>query len=168
MLGNENDAVVVTTKDISEPTFFTYQNASDYIQIAGHVYTRPKVNQTLALLQQVWPQSCVDYSQSPAQLKPSCLLPFALTMTLGFGTKTTIQISVLPVQQYIRFAFLTDVPGKATLSQIQSFCLPWDPFLTPGIPDDRSTKMAPLGDPNAQSPVLPPPPDCRADYFLGR
>ena len=39
----EQDVVVVGTKDISEPTYFSYFNASDYIHIGSKVFTRQDV-----------------------------------------------------------------------------------------------------------------------------
>ena len=38
-LGNEDDAVVVATKDLSEPTFVSFQNATDYVLLDGKLYT---------------------------------------------------------------------------------------------------------------------------------
>ena len=42
-LGSEADAVAVGTIDMSEPTYFAYHNASDYIHIGQHVYSRGQV-----------------------------------------------------------------------------------------------------------------------------
>jgi hypothetical protein len=68
VLGQEQDAVVVATKDIAEPTYVTVINSSDYIKIAKHVYTRDQVNADQTLLNQVSPTSCVVNSQ----LKNTC------------------------------------------------------------------------------------------------
>ena len=60
-LGSEGDAVAVGTIDISEPTYFAYQNASDYIHLGQRVYTRGQIDSDVNLLAEVQPQFCVDY-----------------------------------------------------------------------------------------------------------
>jgi hypothetical protein len=127
-LGAENDAVAVATKDIAEPIFFTYMNASDYIHIDGSVYTRDEVNQSQTLLAQVDPQYCVNYKLSPPQLVPGCLLPFPITMTFTVGnTPTTVAVNDLPAKRFMRIAFLADTPDETILSQ-SSPCPPTDPI----------------------------------------
>jgi hypothetical protein len=155
-LGSEADAVAVGTTDVSEPTYFTYHNASDYIHIADHVYTRGQVNADVGLLSQVQPQYCVDYGKSPAQLIDGCLDPFPLDLAVGFGDTANPIASVtgLPNHRFIRLAYLTaseegfnppvksvkravkiDVhphrhDGKAMLKQ-DGTCIPHDPFNIP-------------------------------------
>jgi hypothetical protein len=108
-LGDEADAVAVGTSDISEATYFTYHNASDYIHIAGHVYTRDQVNNDPNLLAQVSPQSCVDYRLTPPRLLDACLRPFNIDIDLAFDdlTKPAVSVKDLPNRRYIRFAYLT-------------------------------------------------------------
>jgi hypothetical protein len=127
-LGSESDAVAVVAKDLSEPTYFAYHNATDFIHIAGKVYSRAEVNASMELLSQVAPQFCVDYSQNPAQLKPPCLLPSPLTMAFGTGSapQRTI-IDQLPPRRFMRIAFLAE-GVTTTLSQLEYQCLPGGPF----------------------------------------
>jgi hypothetical protein len=117
-LGTEEDAVVVATKDIGEPTFFSYQNASDYIVIANKVYTRSEVNASSALLANVQPQSLVDYSQSPPRLKPGSLQPFPLSLDLSFDPqrRTSVRVDNLQPGEFIRLAILGEArsPASAT------------------------------------------------------
>jgi len=128
VLGNEEDAVAVATKDLSEPTYFTYHNASDYARIGDHVYSRADINNDPALLAKVFPQSCVDYAQSPPQLAAGCLQPFVINLVLGSGTTPkTVTIRGLPVGRFARFAFHAD-PGQATFDQLAYTCLPPEPF----------------------------------------
>jgi hypothetical protein len=110
-LGPETDAVVVATQDISEPTFFSYLNGSDYNIIAGKVYDRATINSTLALLDQVYPQSCVDRSVEPAQLRATCLQSFNVAIGLTTGTldkKVSVDVDALPVRRFSRLAILGD------------------------------------------------------------
>jgi hypothetical protein len=108
-LGSESDAVAVGTVDLSEPTYFTYQNASDYIHIGEHVYTRPEVDASTDLLSQVQPQYCVDYRQSPPHLVDGCLQPFPLDLTVSFSdlAKPIAQVAGLPSRRFMRIVYLT-------------------------------------------------------------
>ena len=108
-LGNEADAVAVGTIDVSEPTYFTYQNASDYIHLGPHVYTRGQIDSDINLLALVQPQYCVDYRQSPPHLVDGCLDPFALDLTLSFSdlANPLALVTGLPARRFIRFAYLT-------------------------------------------------------------
>ncbi|MGE5171819.1 MAG: hypothetical protein ACM3JC_15765, partial [Rudaea sp.] len=156
-LGSESDAVAVGTMDLSEPTYFTYQNASDYIHIGDHVYTRPEVDASIELLSQVQPPYCVDYQQSPPRLRPECLQPFALDLTVAFADlgKPIAQVAGLPSRRFMRIVYLTvadegfDPPVKKKSSRTikvvarkhgtrekaflyqDGTCLPLDPFQIP-------------------------------------
>jgi hypothetical protein len=156
-LGNEADAVAVGTIDVSEPTFFTYQNASDYVHLGEHVYTRGEIDSDAGLLAQVEPQYCIDYRQSPPHLLEACLTPFALDLTVAFGdlANPLARVEGLPERRFIRFAYLTVADEgfnppiekraaravtvavrrrgsdeKALLSQ-DGTCVPHDPFVIP-------------------------------------
>ena len=121
-LGTEQDAVVVATKDISEPTFVSYQNASDYIVINKKVYTRDEINASPALLAGVQPQSLVDYGQLPPRLKPGSLLPFPLRLDLTFDAqhRTSIKVDNLQPGAFIRLAILGEpaLPASAPVPNI--------------------------------------------------
>lgn len=113
VLGNEADAVVVATQNISEPTFYSYLNASDYYRIDGKVYTHDELNQpeNASVLRLVQPQSCIDYSSSTPRLVDSCLKPFNINfgVTIGSGDKQThIDVTGLQPKRYIRIAMLGD------------------------------------------------------------
>jgi len=157
-LGSEADAVAVGTIDVSEPTYFTYHNASDYIHIGEHVYSRGEVEADVQLLAQVQPQICVDYRRSPPRLIEGCLTPFALDLAVSFGdvANPIAAVTGLPNHRFIRLAYLTvsdegfNPPvksaartstmsvtarshlhdGKALLNQ-DGTCLPHDPFNIP-------------------------------------
>jgi hypothetical protein len=108
-LGSEADAVAVGTIDASEPTYFTYHNASDYIHIGGHVYTRAEINADPALLALVQPQYCVDYRQTPPRLYDVCFTEFKLDLDLSFEdvSNPLIRVEQLPARRFIRVAYLT-------------------------------------------------------------
>ncbi|MEO7760286.1 MAG: hypothetical protein ABIS68_00090, partial [Casimicrobiaceae bacterium] len=131
-LGNEADAVAVIAKDLSEPTYFAFHNATDYIHIAAKVYTRSEVNSASneigPLLSQVAPQSCVNYLLNPPQLQSDCLVPTPIKLTLGTGTKP-LQASVtsLPPQRFVRIAYLAE--GATTVfNQLAFTCIPANPI----------------------------------------
>jgi hypothetical protein len=111
----EQDVVVVGTKDISEPTYFSYFNASDYIHIGSNVYTRDDVAANQGLLARVRPAACVTGSPPNRRLREDCLTPFDVTMKFSFGNLTDPQVVVvnLPPRRYLRFAVLTDLPVPA-------------------------------------------------------
>jgi hypothetical protein len=131
-LGPETDAVVVATQDISEPTFFSYLNGSDYNVIAGKVYDRATINSTPALLDQVYPQSCVDRSVEPAQLRADCLQPFSVATGLTTGTldkKVSVDVAALPVRRFSRLAILGSPTVAAAFAQKDTnTCYPHTPY----------------------------------------
>jgi hypothetical protein len=152
-LGSETDAVAVGSLDISEPTYFTYQNDTDYVHLVGHVYTRPEVNANPSLLALVQPQTCVDYRLNPPRLIDWCLTTFDIDIDLSFENVSSpiAHASSLPARRFLRLVYLTDVnepfnpPIKASAKVAraaprdrgagekaylyhQSVCLPLDPF----------------------------------------
>ena len=108
-LGSETDAVAVGTIDVSEPTYFTYHNATDYIHLGEHVYTRGEVDSNPQLLALVQPQYCVDYRQTPPHLVSGCLDQFKLDLAVSFGdlSKPIAQVEGLPNRRFVRVAWLT-------------------------------------------------------------
>jgi hypothetical protein len=154
-LGGESDAVAVGSLDIAEPTYFTYQNASDYIHLGQHVYTRAQVDADPSLLALVQPQYCVDYRQSPPRLIDWCLTPFDINLDLSFEdiSAPIARASTLPVRRFMRLVYLTtvnetfDPPVKSAIRTVraasrhgdgrdekallyqQSICVPHDPFV---------------------------------------
>lgn len=107
-LGSESDAVVVGTIDLSEPTYFTYQNATDYVRLGQSVHTRAAIDADPALLALVEPQTCVDYRQSPPHLRSDCLRPFTLDLDVSFGdlASPAARITGLPPRRFVRLAYL--------------------------------------------------------------
>jgi hypothetical protein len=153
-LGSENDAVVVATSYISEPTYFSYINAFDYIRLGTHVYTRAQINAApFTLLPLVRPTTCVDNSVSPPQLSAACFpANQTLTVTLDHKSPTVPQPLVvaknIPTQNYLRIAVLTD-GGQSGQSVLQQSavgsdglpCLPTDAFTIPALNNGYLTQV---------------------------
>ena len=153
-VGAETNAIAVGSVDVSEPTYFTYHTATDYVRIADRVYTRPEVEKDASLLALVQPRYCVDERVSPPILRPECLQPFPIDVTVAFDdlSDPLAVATDVPYRRFIRIAYLTiaeeDVGStvKAVRSQrlrIQArphvsqhkaqlqyngTCLPHDPF----------------------------------------
>jgi hypothetical protein len=155
-LGSEQDAVAVGTIDVSEPTYFTYHNASDYIHLGGHVYARPTVDNSPGLLALVQPPYCVDWQESPPGLVTVCLTAFPVDLSVSFAdlAKPIALVHQLPSRHFVRIAYLTTADedfnppvkaaarrikvtvqrhdnGEKALLQQAGTCLPLDPFDIP-------------------------------------
>jgi hypothetical protein len=128
VLGEEADAVVVAAKDLSEPTYFTFHNATDFARIGERVYTRAEINASAQLLSQISPQSCVDFTLNPPQLRPGCLQPNTINMVLAAGSGQTAAIQGLPVRRFARMVFLAE-GATTSLAQLAFTCHPPDPFV---------------------------------------
>jgi hypothetical protein len=128
-LGQEQDGVVVATKNISEPTFFSYMNASDYTHFGSTVYTRAQF----------------------AQLHPNqAFSPFSLTMEMKFGGPigTKIQISNMLITEFFRVAFLANSETPTVALQTLGYCYPvqfpvksgvWQDNYDPALPGINTT-----------------------------
>lgn len=133
-LGSEADAVVVETIDISEPTYFAYMNASDYIHIDTGVYTRDELNagtpEAAILRSMVRPQNCIVNDR----LRDDCFLPFPLNFPLKWGASAIPSASLdLPTARtYSRFAMLVPSDGPAIIDQSENYCLPNDAIVVTG------------------------------------
>ena len=108
-LGNEPDAVIVATKDLYEPTFFSYQNDADYISVGDDVYTRQQIDAAgVPLLMKIRPESCVEFLQTP-RLNSDCFVENTMSLILEIGSRpATIKMFGLAPRQFARFAFLSD------------------------------------------------------------
>ena len=133
-LGQEFDAVAVGGKDISEPSYFAYFNASDYIHLADSVYTRAEINASQSLRDKVRPTDCIEQTQDGPRLRVDCFNPFPINMKLSFATDASVQVTVsgLPAQRFARIAYLADAGVDLALAQVEADCEPKTPHvLTP-------------------------------------
>lgn len=118
-LGQEADGIAIATKDISEPTYIELSNAHDYIWIDGAVHTRAELATTPTLLDHVQPRSCVDANN---QLVDGCFDPvdaaLSLTIQVTPGAATNFSVAALPVQRFVRVAFLADADAAPTFTLV--------------------------------------------------
>ena len=70
-LGSEDDAVVVATKDVSEPTFATFANTTDYVVLNGAFYTPGQLAAQQGLFAGVT-ASCRSGLSGSFVVSPSC------------------------------------------------------------------------------------------------
>jgi len=111
-LGDETDAVVVASADISEPTYFTFHNATDYISIGAEIFTRAQIDASPQLLSQIYPPYCVDTSQNPPRTRDTCFKPTEVDLDLAFGdadltSNPTVSVNALPERRFMRIVYLT-------------------------------------------------------------
>jgi hypothetical protein len=100
-LGFEEDDIVVATKDISEPTFYTYQNNTDYIYIhhdaalaecqSSHLCTLEQaeklINENQAVADSIRPPGCVETRDGVKHLGQTCHhWPIRMRFSIGNGT----------------------------------------------------------------------------------
>ena len=123
-LGGESDAVVVATRDISEPTFITAFNDTDKILIGGSCYDPVTVAATDALWNQLG-AACKPTSGSSRYVTSICAnVPLNVRLTTGTGTApvTVSMESSGPLDQRIlprrfgRIAILGELAGGTTMT----------------------------------------------------
>ena len=118
-LGSEPDAVVVATKDISEPTFAALMNYTDYVLLNGMFYL-PSDLQSLHqdLFSQV-SSACRVFVSDHYEVGSNCY-NISDDFTFAFGTSpVTLSASgagAVPARHLARFAFLTDLGSSISLS----------------------------------------------------
>ena len=122
-LGSETDAVVVATKDISEPTFITTFNDTDRILVGNACYDPQTVTASDTLWNQLSP-SCKPTSGGLRQVTDICVnVPLNIRFSLGSAGKVvTVAMSssggqdqrLLP-RRFGRFAVLTERDGATTM-----------------------------------------------------
>ena len=162
-LGAEQDAVVVETVDVSEPSYFSFMNASDYIKLGSEAYTREEINAPGAtnLRNLVQPQSCIENDQ----LKATCATPFtSIAFPLTWGGTTSPEITSpldLPVRRYSRFAMLLPPGTAGTVFQEGSPCRP---RLPNPVPQKRLQEGIAID--TTQSPPAPQPPVYKLNYAV--
>lgn len=105
-LGSENDAVVVTTKDISEPTYLAYRNTTDYFSLDGVLHTKQQILGNPVLFDRVDTNNDGVYDENDMPI----LDPFSFSggkITIA-AAADIIQFGTLNPGDYIRVAYLAD------------------------------------------------------------
>lgn len=105
-LGAEADGIAVQTVDVTEPSYFTYMNATDYIKLGSEVHTRAEINGSSQLRDLVRPTGCIVDDR----LSETCFQPFGIAFPLrwpnpGTGT-TSAPLQLGSARQFSRFAMI--------------------------------------------------------------
>ncbi len=106
-LGSEQDAVVIATKDLYEPSYYSFANNTDFVNVEGALRRSEDIAQWANI------RKAVDESpqgNSNGILDESVDPVPAEQLTLSFnGSQTpTISLGTLPAIRYIRLAALSD------------------------------------------------------------
>lgn len=105
-LGVETDAVVVATRDISEPTYISLTNDTDYYLLDGIFYPPQTVLDTPALFSRI--DNDRDGKYNPVIDVNIDPIPLAYSFNFGGPTLGTVSI---PPARFSRFAILVDNPA---------------------------------------------------------
>ncbi len=119
-LGSEQGAVAVTTRDISEPTFITTYNDTDYVAIGASCYKAGDV----AVNDSLWKQlskTCQDTTHGPRRVSDVCAnMPLNISYTGGVpGHQVTVSATQgaadgrIPPRHFVRFAILGNADSPA-------------------------------------------------------
>ena len=154
VLGSEADAVVVQTVDVSEPSYYVYMNASDYIKLGQSVHTPAEINADANLRALVRPTACIVNDQ----LSPTCFPPVELNFPLLWGdpapttTGLAAPVALAAPKQFSRLAMIAPPPGgSAVVNQSASPCLPNELSRFPGR--ETQERFVPVGTPPAYQPI---------------
>lgn len=123
--GDDADAMVVGTLDLSEPTYVNIYNGSEYIIINHQTYTRVQVVDNQSLLALVDP-GCTTGSAGARVLNGNCFNPVAMTASFDPRDPTysqpLIKITGLLPTEYSQVVLLTDTPksiaGEGPLADV--------------------------------------------------
>ena len=114
-LGAEQDAVVAAVKDISEPTYFTQVNVSDYYLLNGNYYKGGDILNSSSLSQELQDTclvSSVTDEVAPAEVTG---------IQYAFNGYPLVSLGSLSVKKYLRFATLSDPNNNYSLAVDTTF-----------------------------------------------
>jgi hypothetical protein len=123
-LGSESDAVVVATRDISEPTFITTFNDTDKILVAGSCYDPATVAATDGLWNQL-SSACKPASGGTRYVTSACAnVPLNVRLTSGSGAATVsvsseyagAQDGRISPRRFSRIAILGELGVQTTMA----------------------------------------------------
>lgn len=119
-LGNESDAVVVATKRISGPTFFSFFNDTDYFCLNGGWQKAGSPSLTSPL--------DFDHDNQPDMADQAA--PIDINFRFGPSSAPVGTVTALPAGRYSRVAVLTDVPLVAPfdIEAYTSKSVPFNPL----------------------------------------
>ncbi len=150
VLGSEADAVVVQTVDVSEPSYYVYMNASDYIKVGDAVYTRAQINDpaNTTVRQKVKPVDCIVNDQ----LRDTCFQPYEVNFPLRWGdpapTTAIAPLELTAPKQFSRLAMIAPPDQFAVVNQASTPCLPKDPSRFAGQETQERLEQVPGNPPS--------------------
>ncbi|MEO5764394.1 MAG: hypothetical protein ABIR52_03715, partial [Casimicrobiaceae bacterium] len=118
-LGSEDDAVVVATKDLSEPTFVSFQNATDYVLLDGQLYTPADLRTNYQALFTNVRTTCRTGNPGSYQVWSAC---YGFTDNFLFsavgapGVAISTAAGTIPPRRFGRVALLTDLSARPRFS----------------------------------------------------
>jgi hypothetical protein len=118
-LGTEEDAVVVQTIDISEPTTQVDGNGGDWFEVGGQLYRPTEITGTVL-------QGVRTECRGTTAPNPGCVAPTTLTTLNRVGPALTpFYKSVVPTRRFSRVAFLLPTGTAAAFGSPSSGCGAW-------------------------------------------
>jgi hypothetical protein len=105
MLGAEEDAVVVATKDISEPMFTNIENVTDYVLLDGVFYKPEEISQSM--FARIAP-GCRGGVAPSYYLRPECHDVNAFFTFNAGDSDVTLRVDVLDPRRTARLVLLAD------------------------------------------------------------
>ena len=117
-LGAEDDAVVVATKDIAEPTFASFMNTTDHVMLNGNFYKPAALATQQALFDLVQP-SCRKGAPGNYSVSEACYnVSDNFTFTAGASNVSIAAVAdtIVPPRRFARLALLADSGTPARLS----------------------------------------------------
>ena len=114
VLGQEADAVVVATKDISEPSFYAFFNGTDQVVVGGAAYTPQDAVGDPIVRAKIEP-GCLVTQNGQLTLDPACHL-FSQSVSLTAGGVTIASDGPLTPGKFGRVAVLSDLDNPTQLS----------------------------------------------------
>jgi len=135
-LGSETDAVVVTTRDLSEPTFLSFANTTDMLLINGKFYTADAVNADQSLFGSI--RSACRTGFAPNFALSSQCYSFAdqyyIIAAQGAVTIIAAGDTEILTRRFVRMALLGDAESPMILPYETSCTKPTNEITLPAYP----------------------------------
>lgn len=145
-LGSESDAIVVSGKNISEPTYISVLNMSDYFNVGGEFVTPAEIRNSASLREQV---EAAGYDVDSVGIDPEPLQ----NVRLSIGGVQLTNPKTLQPKAYLRVAVLSDIDPKVpSASPTTSVAVSHEFFPSITYPQTYSLRILPLQNQLARPP----------------
>ncbi len=127
-LGNEDDAVVVGTRDLSEPTFVTFQNAADYVLLDGQLYKPDDLRDHHQALFANVRATCRVGSPGSYEVWPGCYNyrdVFVFQATGSLKVALSSSAGAIPPRRFGRVAMLADLEKRPSFGFVTELVNCW-------------------------------------------